>query len=87
MFHLIGWIFYGLLVGLIAKLVFELKDSEEPTGCLATVSLGVGGSFVGGFINYLIGFGGNAFSSSGLIMSVVGSIVVLLIYNIVKKNA
>ena len=43
MFWLIGWIFFGFLVGLIAR---ALVPGEQALGCIGTISLGTGGPFV-----------------------------------------
>jgi uncharacterized membrane protein YeaQ/YmgE (transglycosylase-associated protein family) len=70
----------GLLAGALARLLVPGKQSMS---ILTTLVLGVVGSFVGGFLGYLIfhkdateGF----FQPSGLIGSVIGAIIVLLIW-------
>ncbi len=75
MFWLLGWIVFGFLVGLIAR---GVVPGTQPMGCLRTIILGVGGSFVGGLIGYLL-LGGNVIQSSGWIGSVVGAIILLAI--------
>ena len=75
MFSIIGWIFFGLLVGLIARM---LVPNTQAMGCMQTVMLGVAGSFVGGAIGYLLQ-GGSAVQSSGWIGSIVGAILLLVI--------
>lgn len=75
MFWLIGWIIFGLLVGLIAR---GLVPGTQRLGCLRTMILGVAGSFVGGLIGYLFR-GGDLVQSSGWIGSVVGAIILLAI--------
>ena len=47
MFTLIGWIFFGVLVGLVAR---ALMPGKDPGGFLVTMGLGIGGSFVGGLV-------------------------------------
>lgn len=69
----------GLLAGLLARAIVPGKDSM---GILATLLLGIVGSFVGGAIWSL--FSNDKildFHTGGLILSVVGAIVALLIYN------
>ena len=75
MFWLIGWIFFGFFVGLIAR---GLMPGTQPMGCFSTMFLGVGGSFVGGLIGYLI-VGGSLIQSSGWIGSIIGAILLLFI--------
>ena len=50
MFDLLGWLFFGLIVGGLARFVVPGPD---PMGCLATIALGVAGSLVGGSIGWL----------------------------------
>jgi uncharacterized membrane protein YeaQ/YmgE (transglycosylase-associated protein family) len=72
MFSLLIWIVFGLIVGLIAK---AIHPSGAPIGCLSTIAIGVGGSFVGGGINYILGFGNHPFAPSGFLMSILGGIL------------
>ena len=71
---------FGVIAGAIARL---LVPGRDPMGCLGTMVLGIVGSFVGGFLGYLIfgtDFDEGAFQPSGLIGSVIGAVVALLIY-------
>jgi uncharacterized membrane protein YeaQ/YmgE (transglycosylase-associated protein family) len=77
MINLLVWIVYGLVVGLISKAVYRYKDS--PTGLASTLLIGVAGSFVGGFINFLLG-GTSAAEPAGILMGVVGGIVTCFLY-------
>lgn len=77
---LITLIVIGAIAGFVARL---LVPGRDPMGCLATVVLGILGSFVGGFLGYLL-FGKDldegALQPSGVLGSIVGAIIVLLIY-------
>ena len=69
-----------LIVGAIARL---LVPGRQHMSILATIVLGVIGSFVGGFLGYLIFHKDSAngfFQPSGIIGSVIGAIIVLLIW-------
>lgn len=70
----------GLIAGALARAVVPGRD---PMSIGATALLGIVGSFVGGFLGWAI-FGKDleqgALQASGLIGSVIGSVVVLLIY-------
>jgi len=83
MFNIFGWIFYGLIVGLLAKAIHPGKD---PSGFLSTLSIGIVGSFVGGFINWLIGWGTTPFSTSGLLMGIIGGVLFLCLRSSLIKN-
>ena len=76
MFSIFGWIIFGLIVGLIAR---GLVPGSQPMGCLRTIFLGIAGSFVGGAIGFLL-LGGSVIQSSGWIGSIVGAIILLVIY-------
>jgi uncharacterized membrane protein YeaQ/YmgE (transglycosylase-associated protein family) len=69
----------GLIAGAIARLVVPGRD---PIGLLGTILLGIVGSFVGGFISTLVEYhtlSVNAFHLTGIIWSIVGAIVLLVI--------
>lgn len=76
MLGVLGWIVFGLIVGIIAKL---LMPGPDPGGMILTVLLGVAGALVGGFLGRAIGlYGPN--DAAGIIMSVLGAIVLLFAY-------
>lgn len=72
---IIGWILFGLIVGLIARVVVP---GEQQMGCLRTMLLGIVGSFIGGAFGYLFQ-GGSLVQSSGWLGSLVGAILLLAI--------
>jgi uncharacterized membrane protein YeaQ/YmgE (transglycosylase-associated protein family) len=74
---LIAFLIVGLIAGFIARF---LVPGADPRGWMGTMVLGIIGSFVGGTLAALL-FGGTLeISASGLIGSVVGAIIVLLIW-------
>jgi uncharacterized membrane protein YeaQ/YmgE (transglycosylase-associated protein family) len=76
----------GLIAGAIARLLVPGRDS---IGFLRTVGLGVVGSFVGGFLQNLIYLHTLSITSlhpTGLIGSIIGSIIILLISRIFGKR-
>ena len=84
---IISMIIVGLIAGALARL---LVPGRDPMGIGATIVLGIVGSFIGGFLGYVIfhkdasaGF----FQPSGLIGSVIGAIIALLIYRRVGSNS
>lgn len=77
MINLLIWVVYGLIVGLISKAIYRYKDS--PTGFVSTLAIGIAGSFVGGFVNFLLG-GTNAFEPAGVLMGIVGGILTCFLY-------
>ena len=79
MFGIVGWIVFGLIVGVIAKL---LMPGRDPGGMIVTVLLGVAGALVGGFIGRAMGLYGPQ-DAAGMFMSVVGAIALLFLYRLV----
>jgi uncharacterized membrane protein YeaQ/YmgE (transglycosylase-associated protein family) len=77
---LIVLVIVGLLAGFIAR---ALVPGPDPMGVLGTILLGVVGSFIGGFLGYLIfgkDFDEGAIQPSGIFGSIVGAIIALLVY-------
>ncbi len=74
----LGWAVFGLVVGLLARLIVPGRD---PMGFFATVFLGVVGAFVGGLIAYALRLGSDPYSPAGWILSVIGAVVALGIYH------
>lgn len=77
----IGLVIVGLIAGFVAR---ALVPGDDSMGIGATIALGIVGSFVGGFLADVL-FRSDAedrgLSPAGIIGSIVGAIVVLLIYN------
>ena len=79
---ILSWIVFGLVVGIIAKLVTPGKD---PGGIIITMLLGIAGALLGGFIGRAMGFYGPTETASWL-MSIAGAILLLVIYRIVAPR-
>lgn len=79
---IVTWIVFGLIVGIIAKL---LMPGRDPGGFVVTILLGIAGAFVGGFIGRAMGFYGPG-QSAGWLMSISGAIVLLLVYRVVAPR-
>ena len=76
MFQILGWIFFGLIVGVIAKF---LMPGRDPGGFLVTIGLGIAGAFVGGFLAQLVGWYEPG-RPAGYLMSIFGAILLLWLY-------
>jgi len=77
---IISLIVVGLIAGALARL---LVPGRQDIGIAATILLGIVGSFIGGFLGYVIfhkdassGF----FQPAGLVGSIIGAVIALLIY-------
>ena len=79
---ILSWILFGLVVGVIAKL---LMPGRDPGGFIITILLGIAGALVGGFVGRAMGFYGPD-QSAGWLMSIVGAIVLLLLYRLAVRR-
>jgi uncharacterized membrane protein YeaQ/YmgE (transglycosylase-associated protein family) len=79
MFGILGWIVFGLIVGVIAKL---LMPGRDPGGIIVTMLLGVVGALLGGFVGRSIGMY-TANEGAGIFMSILGAVIVLMVYRLI----
>ena len=77
---ILGTLVIGLIVGVIAKL---LMPGRDPGGCLITILLGLAGAFVAGFLGRAIGWYEPG-QPAGFIASVIGAMLVLLVYRLIR---
>jgi uncharacterized membrane protein YeaQ/YmgE (transglycosylase-associated protein family) len=87
---MVGFIITLLIVGLIAGAIARLLvPGRDPMGIGGTILLGIVGSFIGGFLGYVL-FGKDRaegfFQPSGLIGSIIGGVIALLIYRHFSSN-
>jgi uncharacterized membrane protein YeaQ/YmgE (transglycosylase-associated protein family) len=85
--RMLGFLIIMALIGIVAGYLARLLvPGRDPMGFVGTMVLGIVGSFVGGFLGYVL-FGHDldegAIQVSGLIGSVIGAVIVLLIWNAV----
>ena len=81
---MIGFILFLLIIGLVAGFVARLLvPGPDPMSVVGTIVLGIVGSFIGGFIGWAIfgkDFDEGALQPSGVIGSIVGAVIALLVY-------
>jgi uncharacterized membrane protein YeaQ/YmgE (transglycosylase-associated protein family) len=75
---ILSWIVFGLVVGIIAKL---LMPGRDPGGFIVTILLGIAGALLGGFVGRAMGFYGPN-EPAGWLMSIGGAILLLVIYRV-----
>jgi len=75
----IGYILFGLVVGVVGKLIMPGRD---PGGFIITILLGIAGALVGGFLGRSLRMYGEG-EPAGFVMAVIGSIILLAIYRMV----
>ncbi len=80
----LSWVIFGLIAGIIAKLIMPGKD---PSGWIITILLGIVGAFVGGYIGQLIGFDtGSGFGFRHFVTAIGGTLILLGGYHLFKRN-
>lgn len=88
---MIGFIVYLLVIGLVAGFIARaLVPGRDSMSVGATIVLGIVGSFIGGFIGYALthkDVGDGAFQASGIIGSILGAVVALLVYRAVNGRS
>jgi uncharacterized membrane protein YeaQ/YmgE (transglycosylase-associated protein family) len=75
----IGWIIFGLIVGIVGKF---LMPGRDPGGFIVTILLGIAGALLGGFVGRALGFYQEG-EPAGFVMAVIGAIILLAIYRAV----
>jgi uncharacterized membrane protein YeaQ/YmgE (transglycosylase-associated protein family) len=78
---ILGWIVFGLLVGVVAKI---LMPGRDPGGVIATIGLGIAGALLAGFLGQLAGLYTPG-DIAGLIMSVIGAVLLLILYRMMVR--
>jgi uncharacterized membrane protein YeaQ/YmgE (transglycosylase-associated protein family) len=82
MLSLIGTIVVGLIVGLIAR---ALKPGDDSMGLIMTIIIGIAGSLLAGYIGRALGWYQPG-QAAGWIASIIGAIVLLVIYHLVRRR-
>lgn len=81
MMSILGTILIGLIAGFVARM---LKPGNDSMGWIMTAVLGIAGSFVASYLGAAMGWYAQG-QAAGFIASVVGAIVILVIWGMVKK--
>lgn len=79
---ILSWILFGLVIGIIAKL---LMPGRDPGGFIVTILLGIAGALLGGFIGRTMGFYGQN-ESAGWLMSIAGAVILLALYRLLVRR-
>ncbi|MBN1206008.1 MAG: GlsB/YeaQ/YmgE family stress response membrane protein [Myxococcaceae bacterium] len=82
---ILAFLVIGLLAGLIAR---ALLPGNQSMGLIATMLIGIAGSFVGGFIGSFFRSDGRMWDlhPSGLIFSVIGAMLVLFLVGLAGRS-
>ncbi|WP_066265425.1 GlsB/YeaQ/YmgE family stress response membrane protein [Hydrogenophaga palleronii] len=82
MMSILGTLFIGLIAGFVAR---AIKPGDDGMGWIMTALLGVAGAFVAGYLGSALGFYQPG-DPVGFVASVIGAIILLLIYGLFKKK-
>ena len=82
---IIAWIIFGLIAGIIAKLIMPGRDCG---GFFLTCILGIVGAVVGGWLATMFGIGGSisGFNLHSFLVAVVGAILVLGVFRLLRRE-
>lgn len=80
---MIYMIVIGFLIGLVARFLFPGRD---PGGFIITTLLGIAGSMVGSYAGQAMGFYSEG-QPAGFVMSVVGAMILLFAFRMVRSKA
>lgn len=78
---ILAWVLFGLVVGIIAKL---LMPGRDPGGFIITMLIGIAGAVLGGFVGRAMGLYGTN-ESAGWIVSILGAMLLLFLYRMVAR--
>jgi uncharacterized membrane protein YeaQ/YmgE (transglycosylase-associated protein family) len=82
MLSFLSLILFGLVVGVIAKL---LMPGRDPGGFIITILLGIAGAVIGGYVGRLMGFYGPN-EGAGFFMALLGAILLLALYRLTIRR-
>jgi uncharacterized membrane protein YeaQ/YmgE (transglycosylase-associated protein family) len=80
--EILSWIVFGLVIGIIAKV---LMPGRDPGGFIVTTLLGIAGAMIGGFVGRAMGFYGES-QTAGWLMSILGAILLLALYRMIVRR-
>jgi uncharacterized membrane protein YeaQ/YmgE (transglycosylase-associated protein family) len=79
----LGWIIFGLVVGIVAKF---LMPGRDPGGFIITILIGIAGALLGGYLGRAVGWYREG-DPVGFVMAVLGSIILLALYRMLARRS
>jgi uncharacterized membrane protein YeaQ/YmgE (transglycosylase-associated protein family) len=76
--EIIMWAVFGLIVGLIARL---LMPGRDPMGLIMTSILGIAGSLLGTYVGRML-LGKGPYYQARWLMSILGALILLFLYRV-----
>ena len=81
--HIIIWIIFGLVVGVVAKF---LMPGRDPGGFIITTALGIVGALLGGWLGRALNLYRDG-EPAGFLMAVLGAVIVLFVYRMATRGS
>ncbi len=84
--NIIAWVLVGLIGGVLGK---ALLPGRDPGGFILTILLGIAGALLGGFLSIALGLGNGVddFDAGTIVLAIVGTMILLLGYRMVAREA
>lgn len=83
--EIVVWILFGALAGWIASMIMG-RDAQM--GAMANIIVGIIGAFIGGFLMNMFGAPGvGGFNIYSLLVAIVGAVVLLFLFGLVRRAA
>lgn len=81
---ILAWIIFGLLAGVVAKMI---RPGKDPGGFIVTILIGIAGALIGGWIGTRLGWGTvESFNFRSFLLAVGGAILLLFIISKLRKK-
>lgn len=82
---IVSWVVLGLIAGAIAKF---LMPGDDPGGIFVTILIGIVGAIIGGFVATAFGFGTvTGVNLSSIVIAIVGALILLIAYRLIRRRA
>ena len=81
-YHWLTWIIIGLLAGAIAK---AITPGRDPSGCIVTILLGIGGALIAGFLGQQLDWYEPG-EGAGFLAAIVGAVLILIVYRFIARR-
>jgi uncharacterized membrane protein YeaQ/YmgE (transglycosylase-associated protein family) len=78
----LAWIFIGFVAGAIARMITPGRD---PSGCIVTIALGIGGAVLAGFLGQKLNLLGPG-QGAGFLAAIVGAVLILIVYRLIARR-
>jgi len=83
--NILLWIIFGALAGWIAS---KIMNTDEKQGAIGNIAVGIVGAFIGGLLMQLFGGSGvDGFNIRSLLVAVVGAVVFIYLFKLIRAKS